>query len=361
MTTTFSAPFRTLEPQALNPLPPVPLVSILLANYNYARYVGESIESVVNQSYQNWELIVCDDGSTDDSLEVVRAYADRDRRIKVLSKPNGGHTSALNLAYSACRGEVICLLDSDDLYLPSKLEATIRECAQFPQAGLISHAVVRVDEHRKQQGVWPLSALPDGWLGPEVLRVGGVLPYAPPTAGISLRREISDLLFPLSETPPLDMCPDQVIMRLAPLMTRIRRISAALAEYRVHNANAYARQRVTAASVAKQLLISKALWREQHKYLFDIQAGLAAQLADHDESSLTALHQYIGAKLGQEPTVRNYHAKLLQLLKSSGDTKLIPFWAISLYLPNFLFQPAINMLLGQGAVKQFIARLKKLL
>jgi glycosyltransferase involved in cell wall biosynthesis len=348
-----------LQPKRLDALPPAPLASILLANYNYARYIGDSIESVLGQSYKNWELIVCDDGSEDDSLSVIQGYVDRDSRIQLLPKENGGHASAINLAYSHCHGDLICLLDSDDLFLSSKLERIIRECAGFPQAGLISHAVVRVNERRKRQGVSPLFDVPDGWLGPDVLRAGGVLPYAPPTVGISLRREVADLLFPLPVVPPLSRCPDQVIMRLAPLITVVKRMPDVLAEYRMHDSNTYVERHVTLASVTKQLRVSEALWDEQHRFLCGLHADLGAQLASLDESPLTALQEYLAAKLGKDPDVKKYHTRLLERLDRSGDNKLSFFWRISIFLPNFLFRPAINLLLGQGALKQFIARLRQ--
>lgn len=109
-----------LKPIPLEPLPDSPLVSILMPNYNYGRYIGEAIESVLRQTYPHWELIICDDGSTDNSCEVVKRYQDKDSRIKLIQKENGGMASALNAAYRECKGDIICLLDSDDVFvLPS--------------------------------------------------------------------------------------------------------------------------------------------------------------------------------------------------------------------------------------------------
>jgi glycosyltransferase involved in cell wall biosynthesis len=295
MTITSTRAVTDLLPRPLRALTVEPLVSILLANYNYAAYIGTSIESVLDQTYRNWELIVCDDGSTDESVHVIERYLAVDSRIRLLRKPNGGHTSALNAAFTSARGDIICFLDSDDLFLPGKLEAVVNACGSSPEAGFIAHAVIRVDAQRQRQGVWPLSVHADGWLGTDLLKAGGILPFAPPTSGIALRREIAESVFPISMVPPLHMCPDQVIVRLAPLITLVRRLPEALSEYRLHNANSYAAQGVTIDSIAKQLNVSRALWGDQHRFLSGMNPEIARQLSVPENSPYIALLQYLEA------------------------------------------------------------------
>src|SRR5438132_1625714 len=103
-----------LSPVFLPPLPQRPLVSVLVANYNYGAYVGQAIESVLGQTYGDFEVIVCDDGSTDNSCEVIGRYVRQDPRVKLVRKANGGMASSWNVAYRHSRGEVLCPLDSDD-------------------------------------------------------------------------------------------------------------------------------------------------------------------------------------------------------------------------------------------------------
>jgi glycosyltransferase involved in cell wall biosynthesis len=349
-----------LEPRSLGALPDEPLVSVLLANYNYANYIGQSIESVLRQSYQHWELIICDDGSTDQSVATIESYVERDHRVRLLRKPNGGHTSALNMAFSVSGGDIICFLDSDDRYLPEKLTMVANACARHANTGLVVHRVIRVNAQLQKRGVWPLSDLPDGWLGPELLKAGGVLPYAPPTSGISMRREIAELLFPISIEPPLHMCPDQIVMRLGPLVTSIKRIPEALSEYRLHNTNTYSRQGSSGDSVAKELDLSRALWKEQHRFLSGFGADVASQLTSLEDSSYTLLLQFLKAKLLNEPSIHQYHQKYLAACEGQHYSPLHRFWRISIYLPNFVFQPTVSLLLGQGALKQFISRIRKL-
>ncbi len=105
-----------IVPLRLPALPAQPLVSELVATYNYGHFIGRALDSLLVQSYPHFEGMVCDDGSTDDSREVVARYAQRDARIRLLEKENGGVASALNMAYRACRGDIVCLLDADDFF-----------------------------------------------------------------------------------------------------------------------------------------------------------------------------------------------------------------------------------------------------
>src|ERR1700676_5593843 len=109
-----------------------PLVSILINNYNYASFLGEAIESALAQTFDNFEVIVVDDGSTDSSREVIAQYGNRIVRIM---KENGGQASAFNACFAASKGDIICFLDSDDLFLPEKVSSIVQIFEDNPQAG----------------------------------------------------------------------------------------------------------------------------------------------------------------------------------------------------------------------------------
>ena len=99
------------------------LVSIVLPVYNRERYISEAIESVLRQTYENYELIVIDDGSTDDSIKKVKALSDRFKgRMVLVSQENGGPSAAKNIGIQIATGEYIAFLDSDDFWHPEKLE-----------------------------------------------------------------------------------------------------------------------------------------------------------------------------------------------------------------------------------------------
>jgi glycosyltransferase involved in cell wall biosynthesis len=97
-------------------------VSVITPAYNVAPYIGETIESVLAQTFADLEMIIVDDGSTDGTWEVVSKYARRDPRIRVLRQANGGISSARNHALHHASGEFVAILDSDDIWLPTFLE-----------------------------------------------------------------------------------------------------------------------------------------------------------------------------------------------------------------------------------------------
>lgn len=104
-----------------------PLVSIVTPNYNCARFIAQTIDSVLAQTYTNWELLVQDDCSTDGSYEIALEYARKDSRIKVeQNAKNAGAAVTRNNAISRSKGEYLAFLDSDDLWLPEKLERQLK-------------------------------------------------------------------------------------------------------------------------------------------------------------------------------------------------------------------------------------------
>ena len=101
---------------------PKPFVSVVINNYNYERFVGDAISSALNQTYAPMEVIVVDDGSSDGSRSVIEGFA---REIVIVSKSNGGQASAFNAGFAKSSGEIICLLDADDVLLPNKVEKIV--------------------------------------------------------------------------------------------------------------------------------------------------------------------------------------------------------------------------------------------
>lgn len=114
-----------------------PKVSVLMSVYNDERFVGRAIESVLAQSYQDFELVIVDDGSTDGTPQILARYAQGDRRIRVLSQANAGTTAAANLGLSQCRGEYVARLDSDDIALPHRLEVEVDFLDRHPEVALV--------------------------------------------------------------------------------------------------------------------------------------------------------------------------------------------------------------------------------
>jgi glycosyltransferase involved in cell wall biosynthesis len=113
---------------------PAPLVSVVIPTYNYGRFVTEAVDSALAQTYSPVEVIVVDDGSTDDTRERLAAYGER---VRYIFQKNEGLSAARNAGMSAARGELIALLDSDDGFHPRKLEYQVRYLSEHPHVGLV--------------------------------------------------------------------------------------------------------------------------------------------------------------------------------------------------------------------------------
>ncbi len=109
-------------------------VSIVMAMYNSVSYINEAIKSVINQTFQDWELLVVDDGSTDGSAEIVKDYAKKDSRIILLTNNSGvkGAGAARNVGIDNARGEYVAAMDSDDISLPNRLEVQVAFMDKHP-------------------------------------------------------------------------------------------------------------------------------------------------------------------------------------------------------------------------------------
>lgn len=109
------------------------LVSVVIPNYNYARFVGAAVESALSQTHREIEVIVVDNGSTDNSLEVLRKFGDR---IRLVPQENRGQSGARNRGIAESKGEWIAFCDADDAWLPEKIERQLR-AASRPEVGLV--------------------------------------------------------------------------------------------------------------------------------------------------------------------------------------------------------------------------------
>jgi glycosyltransferase involved in cell wall biosynthesis len=121
-----------------------PKVTVIIPCYNRGKYIAETIESVLNQTYPNVEVVVVDDGSTDDSREVLEQYSDRIRVLEHPGRVNRGQSAALNLGILSSESEYVAFLDSDDLFVPEKIEKQVRFLEGNPQFGLVyanGHAI----------------------------------------------------------------------------------------------------------------------------------------------------------------------------------------------------------------------------
>ena len=114
-----------------------PIVSVIVPAYNAEKFVAETIESVLAQTYTDWELIMVDDGSTDQTAGIIKEYANKDARIHYWYQTNGRQGKARNLAISKAKGTYLAFIDADDLWHPTKLEKQVSVFTENPQVDLI--------------------------------------------------------------------------------------------------------------------------------------------------------------------------------------------------------------------------------
>lgn len=126
------------------------MISILVPVYNVERYLARCIDSVLSQSFQEWELILVDDGSTDNCPRICDEYANKDKRIKVIHKLNGGLPSARQVGFINAVGEYLIFLDSDDWLLPNSLCVLINAIQSDGGYDIARSIVCRVDDKGKQ-------------------------------------------------------------------------------------------------------------------------------------------------------------------------------------------------------------------
>jgi glycosyltransferase involved in cell wall biosynthesis len=211
---------------------PRPLVSIIIDNFNYARFLRAAIDSAIAQTYAPVEVIVVDDGSTDNSRDVISSYGDR---LSAILKTNGGHASAFNAGFRASRGSVVMFLDADDLLLPNAVEEVVR--AWHPGTAKAQFVLAHVDaDGRALGGVVPYSPaqMPEGDIRALILDAGGYVGV--PTSGNAFARSVLDRLLPLPE-PIWRQAADTSLEIIAPFSGDVVSIKKTLGCYRIHESN----------------------------------------------------------------------------------------------------------------------------
>ena len=217
---------------ATAPAAQLTLVSIVIPNYNYGRYLRIAIDSALAQTYSPVEVIVVDDGSTDDSRAVIESYGGR---ISPIIKGNGGHGSALNAGYAASRGEIVIFLDADDELMPDCVEQVVK--AWRPDVAKAQFQLEMVDENGKPLGERVPAFddyLPNGDIRDRITRFGEY--PSSPSSGNAYSRTALDRLMPMDEA----LWPagsEKSLVFLTPFFGDVVSIRAPLGRYRIHAAN----------------------------------------------------------------------------------------------------------------------------
>ena len=120
----------------------MPRVSVLMTVYNGIPFLEESLKSVLNQTYLDFECVVVDDGSTDGTADLLRQFSERDPRFFIIHRENGGTAAAANQGLAQCSGEYVARMDADDISLPTRLERQVAYLDAHPDCGLVGTQVV---------------------------------------------------------------------------------------------------------------------------------------------------------------------------------------------------------------------------
>jgi glycosyltransferase involved in cell wall biosynthesis len=210
------------------------LVSIIVNNYNYEKFLNNAIDSALNQTYRFSEVIVVDDGSTDNSREIITSYGDK---VIPILKENGGQASAFNMGFAASKGDIICFLDSDDTFLLEKIEKIVQIFQRHDDIGWCFHALTLVEfsskkilenEYKFPSSKWDFR-----------LQIkNGKIPYIPAaTSSLCFRRSALEAVLPMPES--IRITSDNYLKFTSVALSKGFFLSQELTVQNIHQSNAY--------------------------------------------------------------------------------------------------------------------------
>lgn len=212
-----------------------PLVTALINTYNYGRYLPFAINSVLVQTYENIEIIVVDDGSTDHTRDILAQYGDK---ISAVRTENGGQGHAFNVGIPKARGELLMLLDADDVWLPNKVERMVELAARHPNAAMLYHQFTNMDRNGREIGPPQPATLMNGDYRAKYLRSGGSW-WSPITSVLVLRPAHIKQLLPMPTYAHREGA-DTLITDFCAVTGEIATLPASLTLRRLHGSNLYA-------------------------------------------------------------------------------------------------------------------------
>jgi glycosyltransferase involved in cell wall biosynthesis len=214
-------------------------VDIVVDNFNYGRFLADAVDSALAQTHERVNVIVVDDGSTDDSREVLKRY---EGRVEVVLKENGGQASALNAGAARATGDIVMFLDADDVLLPGAAALVAAAFAASPRAAKVQYRLEVIDEQGDPTGATKPPAhlpLPGGDVTREELTFPFDLVWLP-TSACAFRATALRRILPIPEV-PFANCADWYLVHLTSLLGEVVSLQQLGARYRVHGGNSYER------------------------------------------------------------------------------------------------------------------------
>lgn len=203
-----------------------------MCNYNYCNYIGEAIESVLSQTYQNIELIIVDDGSTDNSTDIISS-CDDPRLIKIFQE-NQGQAAAINKGFQYSKGEIIAFIDSDDFWAENKIEVVIDKFQKFDVCA-VQHSHYIVDSDSINSNKIHPNLRPGLYNMLDIFIKNNDVCYFSTTSGISARKEYLDKIFPIDSE--WKICADVAFSYPLAFFGDVYTTKEILGYYRIHDLN----------------------------------------------------------------------------------------------------------------------------
>lgn len=211
------------------------LVSIIINNYNYGRFITDAIASSLNQTYTNIEVIVVDDGSTDNSREIITSYG---HKIVSIFQENGGQPSSYNSGFAISKGEIICFLDADDIFLPNKVERIIEVFQSQADIGWCFHSLQLINENCKPLDLTTTRNYVSRRCDfRRFIQSGRIPPSLPSSSALCFRRSLIEQILPMPTTEKM-LATDFYVKYMAVGLSNGFILGEALTKQRIHGNNA---------------------------------------------------------------------------------------------------------------------------
>lgn len=282
------------------------LLSIIIPSYNHENYISEAIQSVINQKYQSWELIIVDDGSKDNSVDAIKKFDDS--RISLILQGNQGAHNAINRGLREARGEYLAILNSDDVYEADRFSIMISEMEKDSELGFACSYIQVIDNKGKNLGVKQGWKNMEPWLVPhkelsfavtEDFKLNLIMSnFISTTSNFLFTRALFDKIGGMRN---LRFAHDWDFALRAAEFTKCRMIEKPLLKYRIHESN-------TISSDRKWML-------------FEIAWMWAANL-----------DRFYGTILFKKPDDKNDIISIAESLNLQGNDKI--FWMIKCFIDS---------------------------
>jgi Glycosyl transferase family 2 len=347
-----------------------PLVSIVVNNFNYARFLPQSIESALRQTYAPTEVVVVDDASSDGSQELILGYGSR--VVPVLQERNGGQGAAFNAGFAASRGDIVIFLDADDYLYPQATAQIV--AAWIPGISKVQYRLDLVDGAGQRIDLFPAAEvrLDSGDVVPLLLATGRYETLV--TSGNAFDRGVLRKVLPVPET-DFRISADGYLVTVAPFHGPVVSVDEPLGAYRQHGSNAWGESSL--ATLPGRL--RRSLEHDLHRYKALREAAGRMQKAVSPALGMTD-YQHLGTRLASlclDPANHSYPADsrpslALRGALSSRHARLpwklrlvLALWFLAAgFLPRRLASPVVAWRLAGSArtpgVDRFLKTVRRL-